>query len=203
MEEFLYLVHLFNSGGIVMYPLLILSLVTVAIGIERFFYFKANRQGYEKFLCDVAHAVNNKEWKSAEEVCQHYPIATSRIIINGLQSEDCDKTMKEAFEEQMTVESIGFRRHLDYLSATVTIAPLLGLLGTVVGMIHTFGVLDNGAGAAAVTGGVGEALIATATGLCVAIVAFGVYTIFDHQVDMMVTKTERLCVTVLNAKKRK
>ena len=59
----------------------------------------------------------------------------------------------------------------------------------------------DGGGAAAITGGVGEALVATASGLCVAIIAFCFYTYFDHQLDTLVTDTERLCSTVLGAKK--
>lgn len=109
--------------------------------------------------------------------------------------------MKNAFEERMTLESIGFHRYLDYLSAIVTIAPLLGLLGTVTGMIQTFNVLDEGGGASAITGGVGEALVATATGLCVAILAFCVYTYFSHQVDTIVTDMEGLCQSVIGAKR--
>ena len=109
--------------------------------------------------------------------------------------------MKTAFHEQMHVEAIGFQRYLDYLSAIVTIAPLLGLLGTVTGMISTFSVLDNGAGASAISGGVGEALVATATGLCVAILAFCVYTYFSHQLDTIVTDTERVCLDVMQAQK--
>lgn len=111
------------------------------------------------------------------------------------------KGMKIAFHEQMSVEAVGFKRYLDYLSAIVTISPLLGLLGTVTGMISTFSVLDNGAGASAVTGGVGEALVATATGLCVAILAFCVYTYFSHQLDTLVTDTEKVCMTVMQARK--
>lgn len=76
-------------------------------------------------------------------------------------------------------------------------------MGTVTGMISTFSVLDNGAGASAITGGVGEALVATASGLCVAIIAFCVYTYFDHQLDTIVTDTEKLCVSVVNANNAK
>ena len=99
----------------------------------------------------------------------------------------------------MSMESISFNRYLDYLSAIVTISPLLGLLGTVTGMIQTFSVLDSGGGAGAITGGVGEALVATAAGLCVAIIAFCFYTYFSHQLDSMVTDAERLCSLVLGA----
>ncbi|WP_301860733.1 MotA/TolQ/ExbB proton channel family protein [uncultured Megasphaera sp.] len=199
MEGFAYFLHLFHSGGLVMYPLLALSIFTVAIAIERFCYYRANRKDSKKFCIGITHAVQNDQWDAAEAFCKKSPTAISRIIANGLKHRDSEKGMKEAFNEQMTVESVAFRRYLDYLSATVTISPLLGLLGTVTGMISTFSVLDNGAGASAITGGVGEALIATATGLCVAIIAFCVYTYFDHQLDTIVTDTEKLCVTVVNS----
>lgn len=200
MEGFAYFLHLFHSGGLVMYPLLALSIFTVAIAIERFYYYRANRRDSKKFFTGVDHAIRDQQWDTAENFCRKFPTAISRIIASGLRHKDDEKAMKDAFNEQMTIESIAFRRYLDYLSAIVTIAPLLGLLGTVTGMISTFSVLDSDAGATAITGGVGEALIATASGLCVAIIAFCVYTYFDHQLDTIVTDTEKLCLTVVNAR---
>lgn len=200
MEALTYFLDVFHSGGLVMYPLLALSVFTVAIAIERFCYYRVNRKDSKKFFTGVDHAVRSQQWDTAEAFCQKFPTAISRIVASGLRCGDDEKTMKNAFSEQMAIESIAFRRYLDYLSAIVTIAPLLGLLGTVTGMISTFSVLDGGAGAAAITGGVGEALIATASGLCVAIIAFCVYTYFDHQLNTIVTDTEKLCLTVVNAK---
>lgn len=198
MENF---IHLFNSGGFVMYPLLILSLITLAIAVERFYYFRNNRKGSKTFFHGVYHAAAAKDWDVVRQLCTEFPSALSRVIANGMAHDKSEAAMKSAFEDRMSMESISFHRYLDYLSAIVTIAPLLGLLGTVTGMIQTFSVLDNGGGAAAITGGVGEALVATATGLCVAIIAFCFYTYFDHQLDTLVTDTERLCSTVLGAKK--
>ena len=198
MENF---IHLFNSGGFVMYPLLILSLITLAIAIERFYYFRNNRKGSKTFFHGVYHAAAAKDWDVVRQLCSEFPSALSRIIEQGMAHDQSEAAMKSAFEDRMSMESISFHRYLDYLSAIVTIAPLLGLLGTVTGMIQTFSVLDNGGGAAAITGGVGEALVATASGLCVAIIAFCFYTYFDHQLDTLVTDTERLCSTVLGAKK--
>ena len=198
MENF---IHLFNSGGFVMYPLLILSLITLAIAFERFYYFRNNRKGSKTFFHGVYHAAAAKDWDVVRQLCSEFPSALSRVIANGMAHDKSEAAMKSAFEDRMSMESISFHRYLDYLSAIVTIAPLLGLLGTVTGMIQTFSVLDNGGGAAAITGGVGEALVATATGLCVAIIAFCFYTYFDHQLDTLVTDTERLCSTVLGAKK--
>ena len=198
MENF---IHLFNSGGFVMYPLLILSLITLAIAVERFYYFRNNRKGSKTFFHGVYHAAAAKDWDVVRQLCSEFPSALSRVIEQGMAHDKSEAAMKSAFEDRMSMESISFHRYLDYLSAIVTIAPLLGLLGTVTGMIQTFSVLDNGGGAAAITGGVGEALVATATGLCVAIIAFCFYTYFDHQLDTLVTDTERLCSTVIGAKK--
>ena len=198
MENF---IHLFNSGGFVMYPLLILSLITLAIAVERFYYFRNNRKGSKTFFHGVYHAAAAKDWDVVRQLCSEFPSALSRVIEQGMAHDKSEAAMKSAFEDRMSMESISFHRYLDYLSAIVTIAPLLGLLGTVTGMIQTFSVLDNGGGAAAITGGVGEAHVATASGLCVAIIAFCFYTYFDHQLDTLVTDTERLCSTVLGAKK--
>ena len=198
MENF---IHLFNSGGFVMYPLLILSLITLAIAVERFYYFRNNRKGSKTFFHGVYHAAAAKDWDVVRQLCSEFPSALSRVIASGMAHDKSEAAMKSAFEDRMSMESISFHRYLDYLSAIVTIAPLLGLLGTVTGMIQTFSVLDSGGGAAAITGGVGEALVATASGLCVAIIAFCFYTYFDHQLDTLVTDTERLCSTVIGAKK--
>lgn len=203
MEGLTYFLHLFHSGGLVMYPLLALSIFTIAIAIERFCYYKANRKDSKKFFTGVDHAVKHQQWDAVDAFCKKNSTAISRIIAHGVSHRSSEKEMKDAFNEQMTVESVAFRRYLDYLSAIVTVAPLLGLLGTVTGMISTFSVLDNGAGASAITGGVGEALVATASGLCVAIIAFCVYTYFDHQLDTIVTDTEKLCVAVVNANNAK
>ncbi len=203
MEGLTYFLHLFHSGGLVMYPLLALSIFTIAIAIERFCYYKANRKDSKKFFTGVDHAVKHQHWDAVDAFCKKNSTAVSRIIAHGVSHRSSEKEMKDAFNEQMTVESVAFRRYLDYLSAIVTVAPLLGLLGTVTGMISTFSVLDNGAGASAITGGVGEALVATASGLCVAIIAFCVYTYFDHQLDTIVTDTEKLCVAVVNANNAK
>ena len=198
MENF---IHLFNSGGFVMYPLLILSLITLAIAVERFYFYRNNRKGSKTFFHGVYHAAAAKDWDVVRQLCSEFPSALSRVIEQGMAHDKSEAAMKSAFEDRMSMESISFHRYLDDLSAIVTSAPLLGLLGTVTGMIQTFSVLDNGGGAAAITGGVGEALVATASGLCVAIIAFCFYTYFDHQLDTLVTDTERLCSTVLGAKK--
>lgn len=201
MSGFESAVHLFHSGGLVMYPLLILSLITIAIAVERFYYYRINRKGSRVFFQGVYHAAVQKDFDTVGKLCKEFPSAIARIIESGMENASTETSMKGSFSDRMSMEAINFRRYLDYLSAIVTIAPLLGLLGTVTSMIQTFSVLDAGGGAAAITGGVGEALVATASGLCVAIIAFCVYTYFSHQLDTIVTDTERLCAAIVTAKK--
>ena len=169
MENLNYVIHLFHSGGYVMYPLLLLSFMVIAIAVERAFYYR--KYAGKTFV--VTHAVNElaklQNWAEIDKVIKENPSIASRIAEAGLNNASSEEAMKTAFADQMGVDAVGFRKYMDYLSATVTISPLLGLLGTVTGMIGSFSILDSGAGASAITGGVGEALIATASGLCVAI----------------------------------
>lgn len=202
MEPFFYIVHIFQVGGLVMYPLLILSILTVSIGIERLYYYHLNLKKSKLFIHGIYHAVKGEKWDMVSELCREYPGALGRIIRTGLDYKDNEVTMRGAFTEQMTIEVAGLKRYLDYVSAIVTISPLLGLLGTVTGMITTFSVLDTGGGAMAITGGIGEALIATAFGLCVAIIAFAIYTYFSHRLDCLLTDAEHLCIIVLTGMKR-
>ena len=193
MENLNYVIHLFHSGGYVMYPLLLLSFMVIAIAAERAFFYR--KYAGKTFV--VTHAVNEfaklQRWDEIDKVIKENPSVASRIAEAGLKN--------DSSEEAMGVDAVGFRKYMDYLSATVTISPLLGLLGTVTGMIGSFSILDSGAGASAITGGVGEALIATASGLCVAIMAFIVYTIFSHRLDSIINQIENMCVNIVTAKR--
>ena len=89
------------------------------------------------------------------------------------------------------------RARLNYLSTIVTLAPLLGLLGTISGMIQSFSIFSVRAGEPlAITGGIGEALVATATGLCVAIFALLVHTYFAKKLDEMLAVLDKASAAV-------
>ena len=95
-------------------------------------------------------------------------------------------------EVQSGISLSKFRARLYYLNVIVTMAPLLGLLGTIVGMISAFSIFNLQEGQAiAITGGVGEALIATATGLCVAILSLAIHAYFVQRIDRIVTDMEQ------------
>jgi biopolymer transport protein ExbB len=206
LDGFNYLIHLFYKGGFVMYPLMICSLLSVMIAVERAFYYRNNWRDDDGLRSQIHAALDGQDWEAAIAVCDKFDTVVSRTVKAGLLHARCPHcgtlTVKDAFEERMAVEATGLKKHLDYLSAIVTVAPLLGLLGTVIGMIGSFSLMDaSSGGTAAISGGVGEALVATATGLCVAILAFIFHTFFSHQFDNVITAAEDLCFFVLEHKR--
>lgn len=200
MSDTEYVFHLFQSGGIVMYPLLFLCVTTVALILERFAYFRRCRRGDSNFVARFERAARDKQWDKARELCRA-GTPLHQVALAGMDNLADQHSLQSAMEEALSVEVAALHRHLDYLSAIVTVSPLLGLLGTVTGMMRTFSVLDGGAGAPAITGGVGEALVATAFGLSVAILAFCAYTVFSHLADAKVTEAGRIANTLVAAQK--
>lgn len=202
-----YVFHLFNKGGFVMYPLLLCSFLAIGIAFERYFYYQKNTFNYSKLNENLNAALNDRDWFKALSFCDEMDTIFSRVaktgLIHGGRKDINTLIVKESFDEQMSVEIVGLKKYMDYLSAIVTLAPLLGLLGTVIGMIATFNVMDSsGGGAEAITGGVGEALVATATGLCVAVIAFIIHTYYSHRFEDIMKDAESLCYRILQYKRR-
>ena len=102
------------------------------------------------------------------------------------------KDLRLAWDTAYSTPAAELRAHLNYLSMIVTLSPLLGLLGTIAGMISSSQIFNLQAGQPmAITGGIGEALIATAAGLCVAIFALVVHTVFAQKMDDILTVIEK------------
>lgn len=188
----------FHQGGLVMYPLLFCSILVSTIAVERFHYFKRGCRHTQVLLKKVESDLRDKAWDEAQRSCQELGGVVGRVVLSGLAYRNDSSAMRNAFEESTSLEATNLRKNLSYLGTVVTMAPLLGLLGTVVGMIGSFRVLDvAGSNPAVITGGVGEALIATATGLCVAVFSLSVHSYFSHRLDNVITEIENICSYVL------
>jgi len=184
-------IEFFRHGGIVMYFLLAASIFVVFIGIERTFYFSrmdAGRAFAHAFMLDVANA----KFKDAVALTESRRGAIADILFSAIaKNSKNSRKMSSYMEIQSGIALSKLRKRLYYLSVIVTMAPLLGLLGTISGMISTFSVFNIEAGEpSAITGGVGEALIATAMGLCVAIIALSVHAYFSQRIENIVTDME-------------
>jgi biopolymer transport protein ExbB len=165
--------ELFLSGGPIMWPILLLSVVTGGVLLERtWFLATAGRRSSVAAAEQVLSAAERGDFATAERVGQRSPDRLSRILAYGLQHRDT--SLSNALLQAAGRELDLFNRGVVVLDTAVTLGPLLGLLGTVVGMIRAFGVLGGESVAgktAAITGGIAESLIAVSFGLGVAIVS--------------------------------
>ena len=192
----------FQKGGLVMWPLLFLSIAVVSISIERFLYYKATDSG-NKFAAEYRATLAKDGLFAAREFAEANSGECARIVAEAGALKG-DKEYRQSFmQTQAGLFMANLRDKLDYLSIIVTMSPLLGLLGTIVGMIGAFSIFNLEAGAPlAITGGIGEALIATATGLCVAILSLCAHSYFSHRMDNMITNMEECFSALLEAETR-
>ena len=169
------------KGGIVMFPLLACSLVSLALTIERLILW--GRMRSQPAVKSMLRLVETGEFDKAIDLGKDSQHPIARVLVAGLAHRNPapTKAMEAAAQEQIPV----LKSRLGVLDTIITLAPLLGLLGTVVGMIGSFDIMSEaGMGQPhAVTGGVAEALIATATGLLIAILTLIPYNYFSARVE--------------------
>ena len=182
---------LFTKGGAVMYLLLIISLAAVAIGIERLTFYNYAANNGEKFLESLKDNLKSQNLNAVANFCHNEKNLLSEVAFAGIFSATQGENVELALETAYSNAVMKLRARLNYLSMFVTLSPLLGLLGTIFGMIDAFNIFNLQAGQPmAITGGIGEALIATATGLCVAILALLIHTYLAQKLDEILTALE-------------
>jgi biopolymer transport protein ExbB len=169
---FSFMIAIFLKGGPVMWPLLLASLVTMTVVLERLFF--VLREGVRRNPAVVSHIFAEAEKGRLESACDTGRASkdfVARVLTYALEHREVSFT--NALLEASSLELQRFNRGISLLDTIVTLAPLMGLFGTVTGMIRAFGLLGaSELGApSAITGGIAEALIATAFGLLIAMVA--------------------------------
>lgn len=182
------LITMLIKGGLVMIPLLASSILALAVVLERALVWRRFRKAEagEQILALVAAGQVAQAMQVAH--ASWHPVA--RVLLAGLEHQYPAPGM--AMEAAAQAELGHLKRYLPLLDTIITLAPLLGLLGTITGMIGAFGIVSEaGLGQPnAITGGVAEALIATATGLCIAILALLPYNYFRGKVEALTTRLE-------------
>ena len=194
------IINLFLKGGLVMWPLLACSIIAITILVERVRMYNAAKSDLDTLKAKVAELVPQGRWAELRDVCEaDGGVAAELVETAAAQPHDVDK-QTQALQGAAGAIAARLRAHLNYLETIVTLAPLLGLLGTVTGMIGSFSVLSVSNGEPfAITGGVGEALIATATGLCVAIIALIIHTYLVQCEDSLVSEMEEVGAVYMTA----
>lgn len=185
-------VEYFQKGGFVMYILLLCSIFIITVGIERFLYFSKADSG-RAFARAFYKLMVNDKIDEAKQLAANGKGDLAALINFAFSKMNKPKiNIMMLLEVRSGISLSKFRSRLYYLNVIVTMAPLLGLLGTIMGMISAFSIFNIQEGQAiTITGGVGEALIATATGLCVAIVSLAIHAYFMQRIDHIVTDMEQ------------
>ena len=201
MDAILTGIEFFHKGGSIMYVLLLCSIFVVTIGIERAMYFSRMDTG-RAFAREFYQCMANDDFAGARKLAEDHRGALANILFGAMKLVKKDSSRVSSYMEiQSGIALSKLRKRLYYLSVIVTMAPLLGLLGTISGMISAFSVFNLQSGqATAITGGVGEALIATAMGLCVAIIALAVHAYFTQRIESIVTDMEQ-CFSLIEGAK--
>ncbi len=174
----------FLHGGLIMWPLLFLSLLAVAVISERIVWWIAARRSRDPArLTRVYQALAEGDQVEAATLAETSADPRLRVIAYGLEHSETD--VEIAMQVRVAEELKLARRFLDAMDTFVTLAPLLGLLGTVTGIMQSFRFVggDQELAAAKVSGGVGEALIATACGLGIAIVTLIPNNLFGSRAE--------------------
>ena len=195
------MLDVFGKGGFLMYPIFICSLVAVTIFFERMFYLKSIKTKSKKFVLRVKDLVKKGSIELAISACRKSPTPISKIMLAGLMKFGRGRDeMKEAIEDNANQEIPILERNLPTLSTIGNICPLLGLLGTVFGMVKAFNVIAvMGVGKPeALAGGISEALLTTAFGLSVAIPTIVIYNYLSHRVDKLIREMEVNCVELID-----
>jgi biopolymer transport protein ExbB len=181
-------VSILIKGGPVMVPLLACSIISLAVVIERMIFWRRARSRGP--LEELLQLVERREFAKAAELGGRLDLPAARVLTAGLVHRN--PALAKALEVAAQAEIPVLKRRLTILDTIITLAPLLGLLGTITGMISSFGIMSEaGLGQPhAVTGGVAEALIATAAGLLIAILTLIPYNYFSNRAERELEEIE-------------
>ena len=181
------------KGGIFMYPIIFCSIVALAIFLERLWVLRRKHIIPLDFINNVESLLKKQKLSDAVFLCQNDVSSIAKIFLAGLRSTQKGMWLvKEAIEERGSREATILEKNVDILSTIANLTPLLGLLGTVSGMIKTFNAISiQGIGnPAPLAGGIAEALITTATGLCIAIPTLVCYRFLKDKASALIFEME-------------
>ncbi len=192
--------ELLKAGGILMVPIVACSILALAIVLERFWTLRASRVAPPQSINELWRWIKKKELNGRKLKALQGSSPLGRILAGGLiNAKHGREVMKESIEHEASQVIHELERFLNPLGTIATITPLLGLLGTVIGMIKVFAEIQlAGVGNAGnLAGGISEALITTAAGLSVAIPALICHRYFIRRVDELVVNMEQEAIKLV------
>jgi biopolymer transport protein ExbB len=191
MQEIL---DIIKQGGITVYPLLICSVIALAVIIEKFIILRKKRILIPEIEFAVSRIKVTTDIPEAIDVCEKHPGVFANLILAGLRIADQPlDIIRENFADQGRQEMRRLDKGLVLLETVAAVSPLLGLLGTVIGMIKVFKIISlRGVGeASSLSGGISEALLSTAIGLTVGIPALVFHNYFSSKSEDIILDIEK------------
>lgn len=191
------MMDIFMSGGPVMYPLLACSILVLTVVIERVFFWVINQMHRNPPLVDeVLELCRQGDWEAVRAKAEGSQDYVIRILSAGILHREF--SMTKAMESAANEEIRRMRRYMDVLDTMITVAPLLGILGTVIGIIGSFEVLGTAGidNPRAVTSGIAQALITTAAGLGIAIFSVFPFNFFNSRVQKAALSIEKYATSL-------
>ncbi len=191
------MLDLFQKGGVVMYPLLACSLVSLTVIFERsLFWIREKRRADNAVVDEVLELARLQEYQKIKARAEGAVDYIVRVLVCGLVHREF--SLSKAMEMAAMDEIKRMKRYLPVLDTLITAAPLLGILGTVIGIIHSFDMLGQAGiqDPQAVTSGIAQALITTAAGLMIAIFTLFPYNYFMSKVEKAAVRIEKYATSL-------
>ena len=196
------MLSLIQKGGPVMIPLMLFSIIALAIIVERFIFLRRARMDIKDFVRQINEALAENKIDEAVRICEEHKSPVATIFKAGLKKyRKSREEIEKAIEASGSLEVARLERGLVVLSTIGKIAPLLGFFGTVAGMIKAFASIgQSGLGDPRVVAtGISEALITTATGLTIAIPVIFAQYLFVHRINRIVFEMQENSLNFLDS----
>lgn len=196
------MVSYFNQGGAFMWPILVLLIIGVMISIERLISLSRASVNTRKFLAKVKDALSSGGIKEALKVCSNTRGPVASIFHAGLmRAERGVEHVEKAITNAGSIEMAFLERGLIWLATVISLAPMLGFTGTVVGMIQAFEAIKaaNDISPSIVAGGISVALLTTAFGLIVAMIIQFFHNFFVARIDRLIIDMEESSTELIDA----
>jgi len=197
--------EMIQKGGAIMYPIILCSIIAFGIILERLYYFRKIRIDAVSFMDNIEGTLKRNKIAESVKICEDTEGPIAAIVKAGLVKHDRSRQeIREAIEDAGHQEVSRLEGHIKILATIAHISPLLGLLGTVVGMAKVFQVIQmktialNPVGTGDLAGGVWQALLTTALGLIVAIPAIVAYHYLAAKVQDFILDMERSATELVN-----
>ena len=197
------MLKIFLKGGPLMWPICVCSVISITIVLERFYHLHKVKLDIPGFFSQIKGFLKKGEWNEAVKLCEISPSPAAKVLSAAIKNYRRHLQLQEKVISRVGSHEVrNLEKHLRGLAVIGNIAPLLGLLGTVTGMIQAFIKIQELGGrvdASVLAGGIWEALITTAAGLSVAIPTLVAYHYFEGRVDNIASQMKEVASEFLES----